>query len=100
MRITKLGASGTIPESADVVIIAQKSGTITLTMPPARLRGTKKITILRDATCAATIEIASKDANGAIETLAGKMNNPAIWAATQRRCSYVVVDKQWHMLTN
>lgn len=100
MRIIKLGASGTIPESADVVIITQKSGTITLTMPPAGLRGTKKITILRDETCAATIKIASKDAGGAIETLAGRMNNPAIWAATQRRCSYIVVDSQWHMLTN
>ncbi len=100
MRIIKLGASGTIPASADVVIITQKSGTITLTMPPAGLRGTKKITILRDVTCAATIKLASNDANGAVETLAGKMDNPAIWTATQRRCSYVVVDRQWHMLTN
>lgn len=100
MRIVKIGATGTIPADVDVIIVTQTSGTITLSMPLAAQRGTKKVTIIRSATCAATIRLVSMDAGGAVETLTGSMNNPAVWTAAQRRCSYVVVDKKWHMLTN
>lgn len=95
MRIVKIGATGTIPADADAIIVTQTSGTITLTMPLAAQRGTKKVTIIRSATCAAAaIRLVSMDAGGAVETLTGSMNNPAVWTAAQRRCSYVVVDKK------